>query len=379
MRFVELFAGIGLFRLGLEQLGPHWSCVLANDFSKMKAHTYRSNFGGADFLESDIAQIGAQQMPCEIDLITASFPCQDMSLAGDRAGFAGNRSSTFHQFTRVVSELIDEGRAPQTVLLENVPGLLTSHRGADVRTLLLTLNELGYGVDLLMLDASTWLPQSRPRVFVVGRRGEGKALELLEHLPQHRARSRQVERVIKSNADLNWSFLNLPLLPQVRQYSLDDLIEVETEGWFEQPELARELSYVRNRSLTRLNTARAATTHDVQVRYLAGYRRMRDNRVCLELRDDGLAGCLRTPTGGSSRQLLVEVGPNHTRVRYMTPREYARLMGVPETFVFPTNTRDALYGFGDAVAVPVITWLGAALEAQAAPVREAAPALAPVA
>jgi DNA (cytosine-5)-methyltransferase 1 len=384
MQFIELFAGIGLFRRGLEALGPQWNCGLANDISEAKARAYRLNFDDTDFLLCDVSQLGIQHVPAGTDLITASFPCQDVSLAGNRAGLNGPRSSAFHQFIRIVAELAAEHRAPQTVLIENVAGLLTSHRGADIRAVLLALNELGYNADVLLLDAAVWLPQSRPRVFIVGRLNTGRLgidrkLNALHGPPAHPARPQQVQRVVAANADLSWSFLNLPELPQTRPHTLSAFIDTGAESWFEGPELVRELGYIRDGSHARLKAAELAAAHDGQVRWLAGYRRMRDNLVCLELRDDGLAGCLRTPTGGSSRQLLVEVQPGQVRIRYMTPREYARLMGLPDTFALPANTREALYGLGDAVAVPVVTWLGAALEAQAAPVHAPAPALAPVA
>lgn len=266
------------------------------------------------------------------------------------------------------------GRAPSHVLLENVTGLLSSQNGADIRRVLQALRELGYGLDLLLLDAAHWLPQSRPRIFVVGRYGQGQSLDPFFSLafPPHSARPKQIERVMQANADLNWSLLRLPPLPTRRQ-QLAQIISIAEVSGFEGAELERELSYIRDASLMRLHTAQRASAEDGQTRYLAGYRRMRNNLVCLELRDDGLAGCLRTATDGSSRQLLVEVTPNQTRIRYMMPREYARLMGLPETFELPANTREALSCLGDAVAVPVIRWLGQAIQAQAAPLHVPAP------
>lgn len=379
MQFVELFAGIGLFRLGLEALGPNWTCLLANDFADIKARAYALNFGKHDLIQADIATLSALDIPQETALVTASFPCQDISLAGNRTGLAGERSGAFFQFLRLLEELRQEQRLPNTVVLENVTGLLTSHKGSDLRLILSSLNELGYGFDLLLLDAAHWLPQSRPRVFIIGRAGLGEPLTPWQDY-QHPARPAQVIQSIEANPDLKWAFLKLPALPATPLTSLSDLVEHPLEGWFPPAILERELSYIRGGSLARLHTAQQATAQDRQTRYLAGYRRMRDNLVCLELRDDGLAGCLRTPTGGSSRQILVEVSPAALGIRFMTPREYARLMGVPDTFRIPTNTREALYGFGDAVAVPVVTWLGAALEANAAaPAHELAPQLVPVA
>ncbi|GAA4006417.1 DNA cytosine methyltransferase [Deinococcus rubellus] len=375
MRFVELFAGIGLFRLGLEYVGPSWQCIMANDNSEMKTRAYRLNFVTAHLIEDDVAHTSAADIPPDTELITASFPCQDVSLAGNRVGLSGARTGNFYQFTRILEELVQAGRPPAQVLLENVTGLLSSHNGADIRSVLEALSALGYGLDILLLDAVHWLPQSRPRIFIVGRYGQGEHFVPFT-LSLHPARPTPIERVIHANADLNWSFLELPALPMRRQ-QLADLVSTDVDGGFKGTELERELSYIRGASLTRLQKAQQASAEDGQARHLAGYRRMRNNLVCLELRDDGLAGCLRTATGGSSRQLLVEVTPNQTSIRYMTPREYARLMGLPETFALPTNTREALTCLGDAVAVPVIRWLGQVLEAQAAPHHAHAPELAP--
>ena len=350
---------------------------MANDNAPMKARAYRLNFGPADLIEGDVAHLSAADLPPHTELITASFPCQDVSLAGNRAGLSGARTGNFYQFTRILEELVQVGRPPAQVLLENVTGLLSSHSGADIRRVLEGLSALGYGLDILLLDAAHWLPQSRPRIFIVGRYGQGERFEPLTLSP-HPARPAQVERAIHASPDLNWSFLNLPALPTRRQ-QLADLVSTNVDSGFRGAELERELSYIRGASLKRLQAARQASAEDGQTRYLAGYRRMRNNLVCLELRDDGLAGCLRTATGGSSRQMLVEVTPDQIRIRYMTPREYARLMGLPETFELPANTREALHCLGDAVAVPVITWLGQVLEAQAAPHHAPTLALVPVA
>lgn len=347
---------------------------MANDNSEMKARAYQLNFGAAHLIEDDVANLSAADIPPQTELITASFPCQDVSLAGNRVGLNGVRTGNFYQFTRILEELMQVGRAPSHVLLENVTGLLSSHSGADIRRVLEALSALGYGLDLLLLDAAHWLPQSRPRIFIVGRYGQGQSLDPFFSLalPPHPARPKQIERVIQANADLNWSLLRLPPLP-TRQQQLSDVVSTETVSGFEGADLGRELSYIRDASLARLHAAQRASAEDGQTRYLAGYRRMRNNLVCLELRDDGLTGCLRTATGGSSRQLLVEVTPNQTRIRYMTPREYARLMGLPGTFELPANTREALNCLGDAVAVPVIRWLGQVVQTQEAPLHVPAP------
>lgn len=369
MDFVELFAGIGLFRRGLEAAPGNWTCLMANDFSPSKAAIYRAQYGAGDLIERDIMAVTSADIPGHPDLVTGSFPCQDLSLAGNRAGLAGARSGLAHRFFAVISQLQAEDRAPEFIVLENVTGLLTSHEGADVRVLLQEMNLRGYAVDLLLLDAVHWLPQSRPRVFVIGRQVPGGPLPaMVEH---HPARPLGIMNVLRANADLNWALMTLPDFPAGRAVQLVDIIEDDPGGWFPQAALERELGYIMNspQSAVRLQRALATANLTGEPVRMTGYRRMRRNETNLELRDDGVAGCLRTANGGSSRQLLVEARPNgDVGVRFMTPNEYAALMGINlGDWVWaeqPTNKH--LTGFGDAVAVPVITWLGRALQMNAA-------------
>ena len=361
--FAEFFAGIGLMRKGLEQSG--WKCMFANDIDKIKGGIYNKNFGSDCLQIDDIANLHAEHIP-EITLVTASFPCQDLSLAGHRRGLAGVRSSIFFEFIRILGELKIEGRLPSVVLIENVTGLLTSSDGNDIKEVLLSLNQLGYSCDLLVIDAVHFLPQSRPRLFIVGL----KASELRETIRTlsntddvyrfpHPCRPTSVQKVIVANSNLYWNFLELSPLPVTREAILADLVETsDNQEWFDESELVRELSYIRHRSLERLEKAKHLAYSTGQTLYLTAYRRMRKGLVCLETRDDGIAGCLRTPSGGSSRQILITVSPDRIQMRYMTAREYGRLQGVKDSFWIPENQRIGLHAFGDAVTVPAIAWIG---------------------
>ena len=358
IKFAEFFAGIGLVRLGLEQRG--WTCVFANDIDPRKAEIYRRNFGEDDLTVQDIAALKACQLP-EFDVATASFPCQDLSLAGKREGLAGKRSGTFNDFVRILSDLRRYGRQPRGVIIENVMGLSTSHEGRDIRTVLSSLTSLGYTVDLLVVDAARFVPQSRVRVFVVGLR-EAKVNQpnsvSIEMALAHELRGEKVNKVFLENQDIRWGFLDLPTVPSRAVVSLKDVVEQNIEG-FTGERLAKELSYIRDGSRLRLVKALSTAQMIGSSVYLAGFRRMRSDLVSLELRDDGMAGCLRAVTGGSSKQLLVQAKPDGSvAVRYMTAREYARFQGVPDNFWIPENQVVGLHAFGEAVAVPVFEWLG---------------------
>jgi DNA (cytosine-5)-methyltransferase 1 len=344
----EFFAGIGLVRLALERCG--WRVVFANDIDPGKFQMYRACFGAGDFALGDIRSISAPMVPT-VQLATASFPCVDLSLAGNRDGLSGNHSSAYWEFHRILKEM--GGRRPGTVLLENVAGLLTSHQGEDLRSLITSLSRLGYWCDLLLVDAAHMTPQSRPRLFIVG--CQSPAGRSLGEVPLDDARPPQVVRFIHDNPDLQWAFAPLPPLPP-KQRTLDRVLErlppAAAEWWEDERKahLFRQMSAAHKRTLRLLSESRT-------YKFATVYKRVRPSGCRAEIRADGLAGCLRTPRGGSSKQFVIQAGRGEWRVRNMTAREYARLQGAPDHFPIEVPYNQALFGFGDAVCVPVVEWV----------------------
>src|SRR5690349_19549875 len=167
--FYEFFAGGGMARAGL---GAGWSCLFANDFDEKKGAAYAENWGADVLRVADVAKLKPSDLPDEADLAWASFPCQDLSLAGSGAGLSGSRSGTFHAFWDLMEEL-----APRVVVLENVVGAITSHGGRDFATILGRMATAGYRFGPVVLDAVHWVPQSRPRLFIVGTRGSARSGE----------------------------------------------------------------------------------------------------------------------------------------------------------------------------------------------------------
>ena len=168
--FFEFFAGGGMARAGL---GPDWTCLFANDFDYRKGLAYQANWGAPGVLKvGDVRAVKTEELPGTVDLAWASFPCQDLSLAGGGAGLKGERSGTFYPFWEIMARLAGEGRAPRVVALENVTGTLTSHGGADFEAICSTFAQSGYRYGALVLDAALFVPQSRRRLFVVGVRAE---------------------------------------------------------------------------------------------------------------------------------------------------------------------------------------------------------------
>ena len=164
--FYEFFAGGGMARAGL---GDGWDCLFANDFDARKGLTYQLNWGvGGELRVGDVRAVRADDLPGQADLVWGSFPCQDLSLAGVGAGLKGERSGAFYPFWDVLRGLAAAGRAPKLVVIENVVGALTSHGGQDFQAICRTFAEAGYRYGALVIDAALFVPQSRPRLFVIG-------------------------------------------------------------------------------------------------------------------------------------------------------------------------------------------------------------------
>ena len=347
-KVAEFFAGIGLVRLGLERAG--WQVAFANDISPDKFQIYKDNFGGGDFLLGDIHQIKADSVP-NISLATASFPCIDLSLAGNRNGLSGRHSSAFWEFFRIIKEM--GCRRPKVILIENVVGLLSSNQGNDLRSILSSLGKLGYFFDVLMIDAIHFTSQSRPRLFVIA---SAWCLENnVANLAIHEARPRQITEFIQANRNLRWSHFSLPPLPS-RKHDLCDVVERlewDSEIWWDRKRRHHLLSQMNNVHKSRLREL----AYPRSIQYATVYKRVRATGCMAEIRTDGVAGCLRTPRGGSSKQFLIQAGFNRWEVRNLSAREYARLQGVPDSFVINCPYNQALHGFGDAVCVPVVEWI----------------------
>lgn len=353
-RALEFFAGIGLMRAGLADAGI--DTVWANDNDADKAAAYGDNFGRQSFVLGDIRDVSAQELP-EADVATASFPCTDLSVAGARRGLgdmaapkgARRESSMFWEFARLLRDM--RSRRPRAVVCENVHGFASSGTGRDLYVAVEALNNLGYSCDILSVDARHFVPQSRPRMFIVGLQEPPPSVELLRPSP---LRPAWALRFLASSPDLRLHIAPLPPLPD-GPGSLDGYLEAidssSTLWWAG----ARRTAFVD--SLSPLQTQRLRSLQRGRdLVWRTAYRRTREGRAVWEIRADGIAGCLRTARGGSSKQAVVEAGRGRVRVRWMTPREYALLMGAP-SYKLPARTTHAVFGFGDAVCVPVVRWL----------------------
>jgi DNA (cytosine-5)-methyltransferase 1 len=348
LTFYEFFAGGGMARMGL---GDRWTCLLANDFDPLKTGTYAANFGDGHLKAGDVFGLSAADLPGRADLAWASSPCQDFSLAGKRAGLAGGRSSAFFGFWTLMQALGREGRAPSVIVVENVVGMLTANGGGDFTALCRALADEGYVFGALEIDARGFVPQSRPRVFVVAVRGEAPTA-LLGASPYRTAAIAKAHGLLPPGLKRRWRDWRLAA-PPARNADLIDLLEPDDAVAWHEPESTRRWLDLMSPAHRAQVEARRQGPRQVG----AMFRRMRGGEQRVEVRFDGLAGCLRTPGGGSSRQAVVVVGGGTARTRLLNAREGARLMGLGDDYRLPAGEVAALKVIGDGVAAPVAGWL----------------------
>ncbi len=362
--FYEFFAGGGMVRSGL---GEDWECLFANDIDTKKGASYAANWGGERLKIEDVGALTTADPPGRADLAWASFPCQDLSLAGDYIGLKGVRSGTFWLFWRLMKALGDESRAPSLIVLENVCGALTSHDGKDFAAIGDALAAGGYRFGAVVVDAARFVPQSRPRLFVV-------AVDKDRTVPEEFAKDRAdplwhpanligAYEKLPHGSKAAWIWWNLPA-PPPRKVKFADIIDDQPQGveWHSPADTRRLLAM-----MSPINREKVEQAKRMGRRIVGGvYKRTRTdeegNRAQrAEIRFDDVAGCLRTPVGGSSRQFIMIVEGDKVRSRLLSPREAATLMGLPESYKLPDNYNEAYHLAGDGVVVPVVRFLAACL------------------
>lgn len=337
---LDFFAGSGLVAEGLKGF---FQTVWANDNCEKKAKIFCANHDKKIFHLDSIENLKGDDLPQAL-LSWGSFPCQDLSLAGNMAGLSNSRSGLVWQWLRVMDEL---PKRPPLAVAENVVGLISAAKGEHYRKLHNALVERGYKVGAVVIDAAHWVPQSRKRVFVIAVNADIPTEQFETNKPvwSHPA------SIIRAAEGLNrWVWWNLPK-PTERKKKLDDLIEFSAPC--DEPEKQERLLTM----VPEKHREKMATASKNGRTVFPGYKRIRHGQQVLELRFDGVAGCLRTPEGGSSRQFLIIKDNDSFRTRLLTVSEAAALMGAPKNYKLPGSYNDGYKAMGDAVAVPVSRFL----------------------
>jgi DNA (cytosine-5)-methyltransferase 1 len=367
-KFYEFFAGVGMARMGL---GEHWQCLFANDIDELKFTSYAQNWDAEHFDKRDIALVKATDLAGHADLAWASFPCQDLSQAGAKKGIgeaesvAATRSGAVWPFLNLVRSLADEGRHPTLLALENVTGLLSANGGSDFRALCEKLSGIGYRYGAVVADASHFVPQSRPRVFVIALRREIPVPRgLSTHLPQSpwhtppllRAKSALPD---KSAGDWTWWAPGSP--PETKERALIDIIDISMNAqWDSDEATSRLIGLMSEAQLKRLALAKTAGRPMIGSLYLRMRPSVGDvvgNVQRCEIAFGDTLGCLRTPKGGASRSRIVVVDGDRVRTRLLSVSEGASLMGLNENFRLTDSYNECFKLIGDGVVTSVVRFL----------------------
>lgn len=355
LTFCDFFAGIGLFEIGMKRAGWRPTLSVDNSDLKLRAHAYHFRDSSAHYHLADVFDVHGQDLP-SVTLVHASFPCTDLSLAGSRNGTEGGfQSSTIYSFLSSISEM---PQRPKIISLENVKGLLTSDGGHDLRRILTTLNQLGYVVDLVLIDGAHFTPQSRERIFVLGIRDDVavKAERFDVNIKVSDVRPKAVVSFISKFAQIKWRFFRFPKLP-IRKNTLSAVVDRSAHWW-----CADRTEYLISQMYDRHRAWLLSKKSGSRYSYATAFRRMRERSgeklSTAEIRTDGIAGCLRTSKGGSAKQILLRAGRGRIDARLLNLRECAALMGAPEfKFAPEISETDYLFCLGDGVCSAVVEWL----------------------
>lgn len=337
---LDFFAGSGLVSEGLKK---YFDIVWANDICEKKRDVYSANHPSDVFHLGPVEEIGGADLP-SATLSWGSFPCQDLSVAGSMHGINGANSGLVWQWLRVMDEL---EQRPPIVVAENVVGLISALKGKHYIDLHNALVERGYRVGAVVMDASYWVPQSRKRVFVIAVEQDFPIEAFESPLPTWC----HPESIVRVSRGLeHWVWWALPK-PKLTRPDVESIVDFSAPC--HEPEKTEALLNIipprHKRNMELLSR--------IGAKVFPAYKRRRNGKMVLELRFDGIAGCLRTPRGGSSRQFLVLRENGSYRTRLITVKEAAAMMGVRKSYRLPGSYNDGYKAMGDAVAVPVTRYL----------------------
>lgn len=301
-KFIDLFSGIGGFRLAFESLGGE--CVFSSDIDKWANITYENNFGVKPF--GDITKISTNQIP-DHDILCAGFPCQPFSIGGYRKGFEDTRGTLFFEIERILKD-----KKPQAFILENVKGLTNHDKGNTFRIIKEKINKLGYNLYYNVLNSKDYgVPQNRERIYLIGFKNKVHSFTFPEKFQS-----------------------------QVNAY---DILENDVHG--------HEISEIAKQHL-KVHYNNYKNKKAINKEYPLFATEIRPSRC--SMRNDGCSPCLTAKMGTGGNNVPVVVNES----RKLTTRECLRLQGFPEEFKIKENYSQSYKQIGNSVTVPVIKLLG---------------------
>lgn len=356
MDTIELFCGIGGFRLGVEPLG--FRTVFANDINKKSLAVYRSNFGDKGVVEEDINQISLDEIPPH-DLLTAGFPCQPFSPAGKKKGINDATNGTL--FRRIVD--IVAYHQPNYFILENVRRMLSMQNGEHFNIILSELTSLNYTIEWRVINSISFgIPQHRQRVFLIGKKCDSKPDTLMPDL------------LMDDNSDLfhsdNFSADRMSLLSKTKEKfgfwgmaydggfidrNVTDDLNVKKKKYLKdilQDESSVDIKYIYTE-----NTKERILNSVFVDRYYNGVKILynQGGGARLGYTIFGTDGYSSTLTASTSRHYeRYQVGDVYRR---LTNIEYARLMGFPDNWCRDLSPYDQHFSLGNSVIPACVNWV----------------------
>jgi len=307
LKFVDLFCGLGGFRIALEK--QKCNCVFSCDIDKAVAKVYENNFG--EYPSGDITKIDSKEIP-DFDILCGGFPCQSFSIAGKRLGFEDSRGTMFFEIARILKE-----KQPKAFILENVKGITNHDKGKTLQTILEILDDLGYTYIHKVINAKdVGIPQNRERWYCVG---------------------------IQKNFNITLDPYKIFPNEQISNFSYDDIIDVKNV--YREYKISDICEYNIQKHINKIKEKKS--------KYTLAYE-IRPSRC--QFKTDGISPCLtaKMGTGGNNVPVVVELN------RKLTEKECLKLMGYPETYKIG-NGSQAYKQIGNSVVVPIIEQISKAL------------------
>lgn len=341
MKYISLFAGIGGFDLALNRLG--YECVYANDFDKYAKITYDKNFTHKLDGKS-ITEVREQDIPTH-DLLVGGFPCQAFSIAGKRRGFEDTRGTLFFDVARILKY-----HKPRYFILENVKGLLSHDNGSTFKTIIATIDELGYDCQWQVLNSKNFgVPQNRERVFIVGHiRGESRPeifpIRENDGLHHEASESNGSRTQTANSATIRSNYWK----GQADGQYINVIADLTGEKWDRFNESSRRI-YSTDGIAPTVPTS-AGGGHIPKIYAVAQRGRYEPDgsiKQQLEPRYDGVTNTL---TGVEKDNRLFVAG----NIRRLTPKECERLQGFPDNWTAGVSDTQRYKQLGNAVTVNVI-------------------------